>query len=129
MGDVHVHTAPHGYEAQGYAIWYWGDLAFSLVFTAMGVGEAAVIMYMHQRRQVLAWSDCGGGVEWWRRKFILLCALVPLTLLRAWNLWLWGEFNGEAGTGHGDPERINSLKVLGDWLNALTFWYLRVARA
>jgi len=111
MGDVHVNTAPHAYEASGYAVWFWGDTTFSLLYSAVAVGEVGVIMYMHKQRETLAWSDSGGGHGWWRRKFIFLCALVPLTLLRACNLWMWAMFNGEAGSGFGDPKRIDNLKV------------------
>ena len=124
MGDIHVHTAPHEYEASGYEVWFWGDTAFSLVYSAVAVGEAGVITYMHKRRQALPWSESGGGHDWWRRKFLLLCSLLPLTLLRAWNLWLWAQFNGEAGRGYGDIKKTDHLKVIGDWLNGVIFWYL-----
>ena len=50
MGDVHVHTAPHAYEASGYAGWFWGDTTFSLLHSAVAVVELGVIMYMHKQR-------------------------------------------------------------------------------
>ena len=50
MGDVHVHTAPHAYEASGYAGWFWGDTTFSLLYSAVAVVELGVIMYMHKQR-------------------------------------------------------------------------------
>jgi hypothetical protein len=129
MGDVHVHTAPHGYEAQGYSVWYWGDMAFSGVYCVVAAGEVGIALYMRKRQEDLEAAESGGGHAWWRFKFLSLCSLVPLTLLRAWNLWLWGEFNGEAGEGYGDPKKIDRLKVTGDWLNGVTFWYLMTIKA
>eukprot|EP00961_Rhodomonas_salina_P113677 1529082-Rhodomonas_salina.2 len=43
MGDIHVHTAPHEYEPSGYAVWYWGDTAFSLVYAGLACCEIAVL--------------------------------------------------------------------------------------
>jgi len=30
---------------------------------------------MHKRRDILPWTDSGGGYEWWRRKFLVRSAL------------------------------------------------------
>ncbi|EKX32499.1 hypothetical protein GUITHDRAFT_166693 [Guillardia theta CCMP2712] len=124
MGDIHVHTAPHGYEEEGYLVWYWGDVAFTLIYAGLAVAELYVVHFSTQRRKEVPWRESGGGMDWWRKKFLFLCMLLPLTVLRSWNLWLWAEFNGEAGEDVGDPDRINSLKSQGDWLNAIAFWYL-----
>mmetsp|Transcript_40241 Transcript_40241/g.95544 ORF Transcript_40241/g.95544 Transcript_40241/m.95544 type:complete len:392 (+) Transcript_40241:238-1413(+) len=128
MGDIHVHTAPHEYEPSGYAVWYWGDTAFSLVYAGLACCEIAVARYMHQKKQQLPWKDCGGGGDWWSRKFLFIVSLVPLTLIRAANLYVWGEFNGQAGVAITQPDAdlrgINWLKDEGDWLNAITYWYL-----
>jgi hypothetical protein len=100
MGDVHVHTAPHGYEKGGYDVWYWGDTTFALLYMGLALGEATVAYAMYARQHDLGgWKGVGGGELWWGRKFTFLCTLIPVTLLRAWNLWVWGEFNGEAETG------------------------------
>jgi len=100
MGDIHVHTAPHDYEEGGYDVWYWGDMTSALLFVGLACVEGAVANAMHRRKRELGgWQDVRGGQLWWGRKFMFLCALAPVTLLRAGNLWVWAEFNGEAETG------------------------------
>ena len=124
MGDVHVHTAPHAYEANGYGLWALGDNSFAAVYFGLAVAETAVAAYMLKRRSTLPWRECGGGTSWWRRKFIFLVSLIPLALLRAVNLHTWAMFNSDAGSGQGDPVRINHLKDQGDWMNAVVYWYM-----
>ena len=102
MGDVHVHAAPHAYEANGYGLWALGDNTFSAVYFGLACAELAVASYMLKRRSSLPWRECGGGNSWWRRKFIFLSLLIPLPLIRSFNLYIWATFNSEAGSGQGD---------------------------
>ncbi|KAJ1491712.1 hypothetical protein T484DRAFT_1773820, partial [Baffinella frigidus] len=123
MGDIHVHTAPHDYEEGGYDVWYWGDSTFALLFLGLAVVEGAVANAMHRRKRELGgWQDVRGGQLWWGRKFMFLCALLPVTLLRAGNLWVWAQFNGEAETGEMSASSVDALKLRGDWLNGVCCW-------
>ena len=40
MGDVHVHTAPHAYEANGYGLWALGDNSFAAVYFGLFLHES-----------------------------------------------------------------------------------------
>lgn len=123
MGDIHVHTAPHAFETEGYTLWCRADSALSVGFLGLALAEGFVAYSMVKRSKELPWGECRGGEEWWRRKFMLIVMLVPVTLLRFYNMFVWAEFNCDVSTGQADIVAEDHHKLTGDWLNAITFWY------
>ena len=72
MGDIHVHTAPHAFETEGYTLWCRADSTMSIGYLGLALAEGFVAYTMVARSKELPWGECKGGEDWWRRKFMLI---------------------------------------------------------